>query len=103
LRASIALSHEQGRTGDIAVQLRLIARVKGAQSHLEEAVRLQAAASSLTAHATTMPPTDPAADEALRETLRTTLGDRRFEAEWTLGAAMPLEQMVKAAVSSSAA
>ena len=99
LQASIVLSHEQGRTGDIAVQLRLLARIKAALSCVEEAVRLQAAASRLEGHATTMPPVDPAADDALRETLRAALGDRRYQAEWALGASMLLEQTVKKAAS----
>ena len=100
LRASIALSNEQGRIGDIALQLRLFARIEAAQSRPAQAVRLYAAASRLGAHASTMPPDDPAIHEREQQTLRETLGDRRYEGEWALGAAMSVGQAVKQAISS---
>ena len=100
LRSSIAINREQGRTGDIALQLRLLASIEAEQSRPEQAVRLYAAASRLEGHATTMPADDPAIHERLRQTLRATLGDRRYEAEWTLGASMSLGQVVTSALSS---
>jgi len=100
LRSSIAINREQGRTGDIALQLRLLANIEAEQSRPEQAVRLYAAASRLEGHATTMPPDDPATHERLRQTLRATLGDRRYEAEWALGASMSLGQVVTWALSS---
>jgi predicted ATPase/DNA-binding winged helix-turn-helix (wHTH) protein len=95
LRKSIALSHDQGRTGDIAHQLRLLARIETARSRPEEAVRCYALATRFEGHASTMPPDDPAEHERVRETLRARLGDRAYSAEWSLGAAMSLEQAVK--------
>jgi predicted ATPase len=101
LSASIALTHEQGRIGDLAQQLRLVARVEAARWRPEQAVRFYAAASRFEGHASTMPPDDAAMHDRLRGTLRGTLGDRRYEAEWALGASMSLGQAVKLAVSSS--
>ena len=101
LQTTIALCREQGRTGDIRLALRLLARIKAAQARPEEAVRYFGAASRLEGHAITMPADDPAVHERLRETLRATLGDRRFEAEWALGASMSVGQAVTAAVASA--
>ena len=100
LQSSITLNYEQGRTGDVALQLRLLASIEAQQSRPEHAVRLYAAASRLEGHATTMPADDPGAHEHRRHTLRAGLGDRRYEAEWALGASMSLGQVVTAAGSS---
>jgi non-specific serine/threonine protein kinase len=101
LQESLAITHDQRRTGDLALQLRLLASIKAAQSELEEAVRFAAAASRLEGHPTTMPPDDRASHEQLRDRLRATLGDARYETEWELGAAMSIAQTVESALTAA--
>ena len=94
LRTSIALTFEQGRIGDIGMQLRLLAIIEIDQARPEHAVRFYAAASRLEGHATTIPPDDRTLHEQKRETLRSTLGGGCYEAEWNLGASISLAQAV---------
>jgi predicted ATPase/DNA-binding winged helix-turn-helix (wHTH) protein len=101
VRSSIALNHEQGRTGDIAVQLRFLAALEAGQSRHERAVALYGAASRLEGHTTTIPTDDPARHEQARAALKAALGERGYEAQWAKGAAMTLEQAVTFATSSS--
>ncbi|HEY1329780.1 MAG TPA: winged helix-turn-helix domain-containing protein [Casimicrobiaceae bacterium] len=100
LSSSIALSREQGRLGDVAVHLRLLASIDAAQARPERAVRIYAAASRLEGHGTSIPTADPARHERVRDELRAQVGDRAYEAEWSVGAAMSVDQAIALAVSS---
>jgi non-specific serine/threonine protein kinase len=103
LRKSMALCREQARIGDLALQLRLLARVKAAQSWPDVAVRCYGAASRLEGHALTMPPDDPVLHDRLRESLRARIGDRRYESAWALGASMPLDELLRLALAAERA
>jgi hypothetical protein len=100
LRGSIVLNHEQGRTGDVALQLRGLASIEASQARPERAVRLYGAASRLDGHGVTIPSGELADHERVRQELRATLGDRSYDAEWALGASLSLQQAVKLAASS---
>jgi predicted ATPase/DNA-binding winged helix-turn-helix (wHTH) protein len=94
LKVSLALTREQGRVGDGAQQLGLLARLENLQSRPDRAVRLFAAASLFESTERTMPPDDPAPNKSALESARLALGERRFESEWALGAAMSFDQAV---------
>jgi predicted ATPase/DNA-binding winged helix-turn-helix (wHTH) protein len=99
LTTCLALNRDQGRVGDAAQQLRMLARIELAQNHPRRAVRMFGAASIHDAKERTLPPDDPAINTAALAEGRKALGDRRFEAEWSLGAAMALDQAVMWATS----
>jgi tetratricopeptide (TPR) repeat protein len=94
LQASLTLCREQQRLGDLAQQLRLLARVRASQSCPEDAIRCYALATRFEGHGSTMPPDDAAVHERLRGSLRTALGNERFETEWAAGLAMSLDQVI---------
>ena len=100
LRASIALNHEQGRVGDLVLQLRSMACIEASQSRHELAVHLYGAVSRLETQGTTIGSGELADHDKVRKELRSKVGDRTYEAEWAHGASMTLEQAVKLALSS---
>jgi len=102
LQQSLAITHAQGRTGDLALQLRLLAGIRDAQSKPEEAVRFAAAASRLAGHSVTMPPDDRAAHQRLCDSLRARLGNERYDLGWEIGSALPIGETVQAALSAEA-
>ena len=59
LKASLVLNREQGRVGDGAQQLRMLARLEQMRQRPDRAVRLFAAASLLADKDRTLPPDDP--------------------------------------------
>ena len=79
LKASLALNREQGRIGDGAQQLRLLARLENMQRRPDRAVRLFAAASLHESKERTLPPDDPALNESALDSARRALGEHRFE------------------------
>ena len=94
LKASLALTREQGRIGDGAQQLRLLARLEDMQQRPDRTVRLFAAASLLDSKERTLPPDDPALNKSALDSARQALGERRFASEWALGVAMSFDQAV---------
>ena len=94
LKASLALNREQGRVGDGAQQLRLLARLENMQQRPDRAVRLFAAASLHESKESTLPPDDPAFNESALDSARQALDARRFETEWARGIAMSFDQVV---------
>jgi len=94
LKASLILSREQGRVGDGAQQLRLLARLEQIEQRPDRTVRLLAAASLLADRDRTLPHDDPAINQRALEDARQSLGQRRFEHEWALGVAMPFDRAV---------
>ena len=100
LKASLALNREQGRVGDGAQQLRLLARLENMQQRPDRAVRLFAAASLHDSKERTLPPDDPALNESALDSARRALEEHRFESEWARGRAMSFDQAVSYALSS---
>jgi len=94
LKTSLELSRQQGRVGDGAQQLRLLARAERLSDRPARAVRLFAAASLLATKERTLPPDDPALNEAALDDARRVLGERRSEYEWAAGVAMSWEEAV---------
>jgi predicted ATPase/DNA-binding winged helix-turn-helix (wHTH) protein len=99
LKASLALNREQGRIGDGAQQLRLLARLESMRQHPERAVRLFAAASLHESKERTLPPDDPALNKSALDSARQALDGRHFESEWARGIAMSFDQAVASALS----
>ena len=100
LKASLALNREQGRVGDGAQQLRLLARLEDMQQRPDRAVRLFAAASVHESKERTLPPDDPTINKSALESARLALEEHRFESEWARGRAMSFDQAVSYALSS---
>ena len=94
LKASLALNREQGRIGDGAQQLRLLARLENMRQRPDRAVRLFAAASLHKSKESTLPPDDPALNKSALESARQALEGHRVESEWALGLAMSFDQVV---------
>ena len=94
LSCSLKLNFEQGRTGDGAQQLRLMARLDALTNRPERVARLLAAASRLAASERTLPPDDPAVNESVLEGAKESLGKQKFESEWARGLAMSFDQAV---------
>ena len=76
--ASIALTHEHGRIGDVAIHAAPAARIDAEQSRPERAVRLYGAASRLDGHAATMPSDDREVHERVRQATTRDAGRSRL-------------------------
>ena len=100
LKASLLLNREQGRVGDGAQQLRLLARLEQLGQRPDRTVRLLAAASLIADKDRTLPHDDPVINQKTLEDARQSLGQRRFEHQWALGVAMPFDQVVSWALAS---
>ncbi len=94
LKAALAITRDQARIGDGAQQLRLLARLENARHRSDRAVRLLGAASRFDSHERTLPPDDPTLDKPVLDAARQALGERLFQFEWDLGAAMSFDQVV---------
>lgn len=97
LADSLALNAEQRRLGDVALQLRLLARLARERGAGEVAMRFAALAERHAAADRTMPPDDPARHAANVAALQEALGPRRSTSLWMEGAAMSLEDASDAA------
>ena len=91
LAASLALNRDQGRIGDAAQQFRLLARLEAMQGRPAHVVRLYGSASLYDGKERTLPADDPKINEAALAAARSELGERRYESEWALGAAMSFD------------
>ncbi len=94
LKAGLAITRDQARIGDGAQQLRLLARLENTRHRFDRAARLLGAASRFDSHERTLPPDDPSLYKIALDGARQALGERLFQFEWDLGAAMSFDQVV---------
>ncbi len=91
----LVVNRDQGRIGDGAQQVRLLAYVAARDGRPDHAARLFGAAAGLVGKQSTLPANDVANIEATIASARARLGDRRFDTEWARGSAMSLDEATR--------
>jgi predicted ATPase/DNA-binding CsgD family transcriptional regulator len=99
LRASLAIRRETGDRGGIAWCLEKLGEAAAALSNFQAASKVFGAAASLRAPSNSMMDApDRAGYDRLIAGLRTELGEEAFQATWSMGQAMPLEEAIHLAL-----
>jgi tetratricopeptide (TPR) repeat protein len=93
---SLALSRDLGNRHGILRGLGVLARALAAAGDAERATRLLAVISASLAPGTSVPTLGSYGDPAVLEELRTRLGEEAFTRAWTMGRAVPLDDVVAA-------
>ncbi len=91
----LVVNRDQGRIGDGAQQVRLLACIAAREGRPDHAARLFGAAAGLAGKESTLPANDLANVEATAASARAKLGDRRFDTEWARGSAMSLDEATR--------